>query len=404
MSKNNNYLTYAASCEYEPQELYLDGNQNADICIKLSELGARRILMMRPDNIATYKKAVEFTTKLEKSNFKLFTYSRRYQYPSSHDITKAYSLYMEYNCDTIVVFGGEADIYCAKMVEAMAVNGIKDPTLFEGYNKIKKDISLLCCVGMDNSSAIASSSAEFKDENTGRWIVSLSNFLIPQMVVIDTDIAMRTYMADSVASALDSLAMAIEAFLSPACLFQPLYKASAISSINLVLSNLIEMKDHPDDSYLRRKIAMAGIYAGTATRMSGMGYAHITIHALCDRYKVDFGKLYLKLLTAFIKESQNRIINQLAEIYDYLVVNGVNTGIAGVGGIPEKMYTKEESAQAFIDLLESLYETLIIDEPVIPEMSEKDIKSLAESIKDQSDEFGLTALNSASIESVIKSL
>lgn len=404
MSRKNNYLTYAASCEYEPQELYLDGNQTAEICIKLSELGTRRILLMRPDNIATYKKAVEFTNKLEKSNFRIFPYSRRYLYASSHDIYKAYELYMEYNCDTIVVFGGEADIYCAKMVEAMAVNGVKDPTLFTGYNKIKKDISLLCCIGMDNSAAISSSIAEFKDENTGQWHTVMSSFLIPQMVVVDTDIAMRTYTTDSVLSALDSLAMAIEAYLSPACKFSPLYKATAMSSINLVLGSLIEMKDHPDDGYLRRRIAMAGIYAGTATRMTGLGYAHIAIHALIDKYKVDLGRLYIKLLILFLKESQESIVNQLAELYNYLVNNEVNTGIAGSDGVPVWMYSKEEAAEALVSLIESLYETVVIDEPAIPEITDKDVRPLAENIKSQSEEFGLTALSINSIENVIKAL
>ena len=404
MSKKNNYLTYAASCVYEPQELYLDGNQTADICMKLSELGTRRILLMRPDSIATLKKVADFTSKLEKASFRIFPFSRRNQYPSSNDIYKAYSLYMEYNCDTIVVFGGEADIYCAKMVEAMAVNGVKDPVLFAGYNKIKKDISLLCCVGMDNSSAISSSLAEFKDENTGDWITVQSSFLIPQMVVIDTDIAMRTYTTDSVTSALDSLAMAIEAYLSPACMFQPLYKATAMSSINLVLSNLIEMKDHPDDGYLRRKIAMAGVYAGTATRMTGFGYAHIAVHALYSKYKAEFGKLYVKIMTALIKEAFEPIIEPLAELYDYLVQNEVHTGIAGAESIPVKTYTKEESAKAFIALIEALYDTVVIDEPEMPEISDRDAKNIAETIRAQAEDYGLYTLSSAAIENVIKSL
>jgi len=404
MSKKNNYLTYAASCEYEPQELYLDGNQTADICIKLSELGARRILLMRPDNIATYKKAVEFTTKLEKSNFRIFPYSRRFQHASSQDIYKAYSIYMEYNCDTIVVFGGEADIYCAKMVEAMAVNGVKDPTVFAGYNKIKKDISLLCCVGMDNSAAISSSIAEFKDENSGEWYTVLSSFLIPQIVVIDTDIAMRTYTSDSVTSALDSLALAIEAYLSPAYLYTPLYRATAMNSINLVLSSLIEMKDHPDDDYLRRRIAMAGIYAGTATRLSGLGYAHIAIHTLIGKTKKDIGKLYLKFLIAFMKQLKDSLVSQLAELYNYLVSNEIDTGIAGSEGILKKVYSSEEAADCFIALIESLYETIVIDEPAMPELTDKEIRSVAESIKSQAEEYGLDILDVTSIEIVLKSL
>lgn len=404
MAKKNNYLTYAASCEYEPQELILDGNQLADLCTKLSELGTRRILLMRPDSIATYKKAVEFTKKLEKSNFRLFPYSRRYDYASSQDIYKAYELYMEYNCDTIVVFGGEADIYCAKMVEAMAVNGVKDPTLFEGFNKIKKDISLLCCVGMDNSSAISSSIAEFKDENSGEWCTVLSSFLIPQIVYIDTDIAMRTFTTESITSALDSLGMAIEAALSPVCRFSPLYKATAMNSVNLVLSSLIDMKDHPDDEYFRRRIAIAGVYTGTAMRTTGLGYAHLAIHAIRAKTKTEYGKIYLKALISFLKIGKPYITEYLAELYNYLVENEVNTGIAGSDGLLDRVYSEEEAADAFIELIETLYATIIVDDPTLPSFSDKEYRIMADTIRSQAEVFGLNTLTSSAIEEALRAI
>ncbi len=286
----------------------------------------------------------------------------------------------------------------------MAINNMKDPVEAEGYGKIKKDISVLCCFGMDNSTAISSNVAEFRDENTGRWVSVISNYLVPQIAVVDTDIAMRTITQESVASAFDSLAMGIESCLSPASAFEPNYKACARNAISLVVDNVLDMKEQPDDGFLRKKIEVAGIYAGMSARMSGFGYSHLTVHALKSRFGPDIGKFYWRILSRFLKESFGLTKYELADIYNNLVRDEVRPGYAVVNGIPEPLYSVDSAANGLIDLLDNLYKMAVTNEAPFPAISKEVIHEMCEEVRVEAEKYGLVRLDEELIRRTLENL
>ena len=404
MQKKSNYITYAQDLTYEPQSMYLECGQGGKVCVELKELGTKRILVMGREPFLKGRDAAQFVKKLEQAGFRVFKYILRQPYSSSSDITGALNEYLGYNCDTIVVIGGGDEIFCAKMVSAMAINGMKNPVEAEGYGKIKSDISVLCCIGMDNSTAISSNVAEFRDENTGRWISVFSDYLVPQIVVVDTDIAMRSYTNDSVASALDSLAMGIECCLSPVGINNPAYKACARSAIRLVTDNVLAMKDDPDDGFIRKKIAVAGIYAGIAVRKTGFGYTHLAVHALKSRFGPELGKCYCRILSAFLRENFELTKNELADIYDSLICDEVRPGYKVANGIPEKFYNVENSANAMIDLLGKLYSAAVSDDMPLPKLTKKDIHEISEEIRISAEQFGLVRVDEGTLTRILEKI
>lgn len=404
MSTPSSYISRAKSFTYELQSLYYENGQGGRVCVELKELGTKRVLVMCRDEYASYRNVVEFINKLTEAGLRVFNYSVKKKYASSSDILGALDVYRGYNCDTIVVFGGGAEIFCAKLVSAMAVNDMKDPVEAEGFGKIKKDISVLCCVGTDNSTAISSGVAEFMDENTGRWVTVISNYLVPQIAVIDTDIAMRTLTNVSIASAIDTLAMSIECLISPVRDYDQAYKACALNAITLVTDNLLDMKDNPDDGYLRKKIALAGVYAGTAVRMIGLGVSHLIIHAMKTRFGPEYGDYYFRVLRQYINIYYDSIRDDLAEVYDKIIKDEVRPGYAVMNGIPEPRFSAEDSATAMIELLDELYVAALPESQEIPPISKKDIHSIFEEIKVSAAEFGFAKLDEASVTRVLEGL
>ena len=384
-----NYISYSRDLPYEPQTLFLECGQGSKICYELRGLGSKRILIMSHDENLKGKNAVDLIRNLEESGFRIFRYSIKQHYSSSTDIVAALNVYNGFNCDTIVVFGGVSEIFCAKMVSAMAINGMTDPSEAEGYGKIKKDISVLCCIGMDNSTAISSNAAEFRDENTGKWVSVLSNYLVPQIAVIDTDIAMRTMTQVSITSAFDSLAMGLEACLSPAADFDTNYLACAHNAISLVVDNVLAMKNEPDDGFLRKKIAVAGIYAGMSARMSGFGYSHLTVHALQTRFGPDMSKFYCRILLRYLRESYDFTRDRLAVIYNSLVRDEVRPGAPVMSGIPEPLYSADAAAKALLDLMNKLYKAAVTDEPEFPKISREVVSELCSEVKSEAEKYGL---------------
>ena len=403
-SKGNNYISYAQSLVYEPQSMYLECGQASRISIELKTLGTKRILIISKAANLTGKNVTDFITNLEAAGFRIFTYKIKYNYSSSADILGALGEYRGYNCDTIVVLGGSEEIFCAKMVSAMAVNNMKDPVEAEGYGKIKKDISVLCCVGMDNSTAISSNIAEFRDENSGRWVTVMSEYLVPQIVVIDTDIAMKSLTLVSLCSAFDSLAMGVECCLSPAADFNPSYKACAYNAISLVADNILDMKDNPDDGYLRKKIAVAGVYAGMGIRFTGFGYSHLVTHALKSVLGPDHGKYYCRILSKVLKGSMDLAAPRLAQIYDNLVRDEIRPGQPVMQGTPEPHYTVEQSAKAFLELMDNLYEAAIPNDIPLPEIPGDQINGICSLIKSQAAEFGLVSMDEETLTRILSRL
>lgn len=403
-SKVSNYITYARDLEYEPQSLYLECGQAARICVELKTLGTKRILIMSKASNLTGKNVTDFISKFEEAGFRIFNYNIKYNYSSSADITAALNDYRGYNCDTIIVFGGGEEIFCAKMVSAMAINNMKDPVEAEGYGKIKKDISVLCCVGMDNSTAISSNIAEFRDENTGRWVTVMSEYLVPQIVVIDTDIAMKTITQVSLCSAFDSFAMGLECCLSPASDGAPAYRACAINAVSLVADNILDMKDNPDDGYLRKKIAIAGVYAGMAVRATGFGYAHLTTHTLKTLLGPDHGKYYFRILAKFLERSLTYSGPRLAQVYDKLVRDEIRPGYPGLNGTLEPHYTMESSSRAFVETMNRLYEAAVPNDQPLPQIPGSEVKSISDSLRSQAAEFGLLRFDDELLTGIIESL
>lgn len=404
MASVNNYITYSRDLEYEPQSMYLECGKGKKICAELKNLGTKRVLIMSREENLRGKNVIDLISNLDEFGFRHFTYNIKQKYASSTDIVSALDDYLGFNCDTIIVFGGGEEIFCAKMVSAMAVNNMKDPVEAEGYGKFKKDISVLCCVGMDNSTAISSNIAEFRDDNTGRWISVFSNYLVPQIAVVDTDIAMWTVTGVSVTSAMDSLAMGIESCLSPAATSSPSYKACARNAISLVVDNALAMKEQPDDGYLRKKIAVAGIYAGMGVRMSGFGYSHLTIHALKSRFGPELSKFYCRVLSRFLKESFGLTKYELADIYNNLVRDEVRPGLEVIGGVPEPLYSVDSAAEALIDLLDKLYLAAVPKQSDFPKIATDVLKEMCAEVRTEAEKYGLVRLDDELIMRTLENL
>lgn len=308
MASSKNYSKYASSIEYEPQSIYLASGSAYEVMDELISLGTRRILVICTKDVHKYRNVTELIKQFESRGLRTFVYERGNGILRSGDILRGLSVYKEFNCDTIVTVGGSYDIDCGKLISAMAINESKNPSELAGLNNIKKDMSVVCCVVMDNSTAVSMASAEFFDENTKEWMVALSAYLIPQMIVVDTDIAMRTSAALVLDRALTSLGIAIESYVYSSALSEGVYRADAANACLQLFQYIPKLIEDPDDSYCRRQVAVGGIYAGTSERYMGIGLAHLVTHELMSLYRDIPSNIYLEILVKLIENgsSDNR--------------------------------------------------------------------------------------------------
>ena len=338
MASGKNYTKYASSIEYEPQSIYLASGSAYEVMDELISLGTRRILVICTKSVHKYRNVTELISKFEAKGLRTFIYERGDGILRSGDVIRGLSVYKEFNCDTIVTVGGSYDIDCGKLISAMAINEAKSPSDLIGVNNIKKDMSVVCCIVMDNSTAVSMASAEFFDENNKEWQVALSAYLIPQMIVIDTDLAMRTSATVVLDRALTSLGIAIESYIYLSAMSEDAYRADAANACLQLFKYIPKLIEDPDDSYFRRQVAVGGVYAGTAERYMGIGLAHLVTHELISLYGDIPSNIFLEILIRLIangSEENHRNAAQLSRILELVDcadsdVDAVNALIAKI--------------------------------------------------------------------------
>ena len=311
---SGDYLKYAREADYEPQTLFLDSGDAFGLEEELRRLGTRRIMFLCNQVTVKFKGTTDLIDFYNDKGFRCFKYVRKEHFLNETDILGGLGVYKEFNCDTIITIGGTADIDCGKLIAAAAVNPVKEISEFEGINKLKKDISVLCCIVTDNSAAPTTLFAEYFDTKYNRWILCMSSYLIPQIVVVDTDFSVRTEMAWALGSSFSALACAVEAYINPTAKFNPPYRANAVNACYSIFTNIKKLKDDPDDSYARRLLSVGGLYSGIASRMFGLGYAHIITNSLISRFGVAYAAYHLPLLTKAMEIYTEKFKNDLSSL------------------------------------------------------------------------------------------
>ena len=369
------YLKYAKEAEYEPQALFLDSGDAFELEDELRRLGTRRILFLCNTVTVKFKGTSDLIGHYTDKGFRCFKYVRKEPFLNEVDVFGGLGVYKEFNCDTIITIGGTADIDCGKLVAAAAVNPVKELSEFAGLNKLKKDISVLCCIVTDNSASPTTLYAEYYDTKYEKWNLCMSSYLIPQIVVVDTDFSVRTEMAWALGSSFSALACAVEAYISPASMFNSPYRANAVNACYSIFTNIKKLKDDPDDSYARRLLSVGGLYSGIASRMFGLGYAHIITNYMISRYGVAFAAYHLPLLTKAMELYTEKCKEDLSDLARELHLCTMSSSV-------------ESAASTFVAGLRRICDMTEYNMPKV-DLSDSEITRIADDTRRDAANYGL---------------
>lgn len=381
MDKRSTYNKYASRIDTEPQSVYLESGSAYKLVDELRKLGTRRILFICAKGMSKYKNIEKLVDFYESQRFRVFTYYRPDGTPTDIDIQAGLKIYKEYNCDTIMVAGGNDDVNSAKMIAAAAINPVKNLREFAGIGKLKRDISVLCCIVTDNGDMASSSIAEYCDSSTGKWITCMSAYLIPQIICYDTDFSVRTDADVLQTSALMSLMSAIEAYLSTLADDKPKYKANAVNSCLNIMNHIDSMLKNTSDTYTRRICAIGGMYAGLAMRKTGLGQAHILARYLASRYKTGYGVGINIMFPLFLRYQIRTSTDNIASL-----AKNLHLCTASLDSL--------SAASIFVDRIDMLFSRMPATGQ-FPQISENEAKKIASIVEKESMIYGSTGVLSA---------
>ena len=359
-------LTFIKSTERDgitPQTLYIEEGAAGDIADVLKERGSKRVLILSNKNTFEYRAVDRIIDRYNEAGLRTFKYQRRIDVADSRDIEGGLATYKEYNCDTIVVIGNRYDISVGKMVAVSATNPGK-PASFAGIGNVKFDIKTLVVIKIDGTPAASTPECSFYNQETDTWITCFSQIMLPHIVVIDSELMMRNNVELIRFSALNSLCVAIEAYLSPLTAANPEYKANAAVAIYKIFGKLDSLAADKLDGYLQTRVSMGGFYAGLAATKLGFGYSYFIMHKMQEMYGCNYGTGMGRILVAVLRELLEFSTEQMA-------------ALSRSQQFCTSSLDNLSAAQSFIESVYDIYRKNMPD-PSLPVMSPADCRKIAE--------------------------
>ena len=208
---------------------------------------------------------------------------------SSLDAVRAAAhLYRESGCDSLIAIGGGSVMDTAKAVNILATEGGDDLRRFGGYNNLARPLAPFVAVPTTSGTGSeVTAISVIKDTELGEKTFYYSQFLLPDVAVLDPRTTLKLPGLITAATAMDALTHAVEAYT---CLAKnPLsdaYAEAAIRRISRWLVPVLESPEHPEG---RLELAQAAAMAGIAFSNSPVGLVHALAHTVGAMFGIHHG-------------------------------------------------------------------------------------------------------------------
>ena len=202
--------------------------------------------------------------------------------PPDSDLVVVNSLarkYLERGCDSIIAVGGGSVMDTAKGINVIVTERARDLMEFSGANSLKRPLRPLIAIPTTaGTGSEVTAVAVIKDHDRHLKMLFVSNFLMPDVSVVDPRMTLTLPPAVTAATGMDALSHAVEAYT---CLAKnPLSDAHALAAIKLIGDNLLKVTLDPGDREGRLSMANAATLAGIAFGNSMVGMVHTIGHSV----------------------------------------------------------------------------------------------------------------------------
>ena len=195
-------------------------------------------------------------------------------------VNKIAELYRKANADSIVALGGGSVIDTAKGLRMLISQGGTDILKFVGAEVLPyaKHVPFAAVPTTSGTGSEATAVAVIKDNERKVKMEFISQFLLPDLAVIDERFTTSMPAKVTAMTGLDAFTHAIESY---SCLQKnPVSQCYARSAIELIKDNLITCIESPNDRKARLAMANGSLLAGSAFSNSMVGIVHAIGHSL----------------------------------------------------------------------------------------------------------------------------
>ena len=238
----------------------------------------RRALVITDRGLVATGLVGRATEALQAAGIDSIVFDRVEPNPTVTQVEAAIAAGAGHGVDMLVSIGGGSAHDCAKMVALVATNG-GDVRDYEGTDRAAgPGLPLVAVNTTAGTGADVSRFAVISDTERKVKMVIADRRVVPAVAINDPLTTTRMPKAVTMASGLDALTHAVEAYASTAASdFTDLLSLRAVELVNRHLTRAIE---HGDDLDAREGMMLASLYAGLAINSALVGATHALAHAL----------------------------------------------------------------------------------------------------------------------------
>lgn len=228
------------------------------------------------------------------------------------------SLYLSRECDGIIAIGGGSVIDTAKGVRIVLSMQANDILQLSGCDKLSrgKHIPFVVIPTTSGTGSECTSVAVIKDELRKVKLEFISNYVQPDVAILDVRMTQSLPPKATAATGIDALCHAIESYT---CLQKnPLSDAYATTAVGLIRNYLVTSVKDGNNQEARLAMANASSMAGIAFSNSMVGLVHAIGHSLGGICNISHGEAMSILLPACMEYNLAKMNQLYGELLLYL--------------------------------------------------------------------------------------
>ncbi|MFJ8235039.1 iron-containing alcohol dehydrogenase [Ureibacillus sp. NPDC094379] len=277
-----------------------------------SNLGSKALLISdKPMNDLGYVNQI--IESLQKENIQTIIYLGVDSETKDTHVEEALAIFKEQSCDLIVALGGGSCIDAAKAVALLATNETELIEYVGGKKEIENELVPVIAIPTTAGTGSEVTDALVVTHTTKDIKMMIKQPKItPKVAIVDPILTQSAPKMLTVATGIDALCHALEAFISRKS--HPLTDTLALSSIKLIVENIQRVYVDGNDLEARSQMALASMQAGIAFSNSSVCLVHGMSRPIGALFHVPHGISNAMLLSAVLDFSLESCTEKLAQI------------------------------------------------------------------------------------------
>ena len=308
---------------------------------------AGKALIVTDSVMSKIGNVTKLTKILDESNIKYSIYDEVNSEPTDTLVEKGVTVYKENGCDFIIALGGGSPLDAAKAIGVMSVNSGK---ISDFMGKVI-DMEIPYLVAIPTTAGTGSEVTQFTiitDTKNNVKMLLKGPSVLPKLAIVDPSFTLTTPAKVTVATGIDALCHAIEAYTSRCA--QPLSDTFALSAIKRIYTNLPKVYKDGSDVNARLQMSLAALEAGISFNNSSVTIIHGMSRPIGALFHVAHGVSNAILLTNCLEFAIHGDFNRFADI-------------AKVIGIYKEGMTAEQAAKALAKEIHDFCKNLAVPTP-----------------------------------------